>query len=179
MVLYEMVALERLGHRVEVFPLLKQSGAVRHAEAERFVANIREGGSTNIDGALKAGLAMIADDSRPNYLIFLTDGLPTAGETNELKIAENARSGNRSHVRVFSFGVGFDVNARLLDRLSGGNSGTSEYVRPDENLEAHVGAFYSKITRPAFEVALDVFQHAGLITKRHRYEDVVAAPPVA
>src|SRR5262245_35410543 len=34
-----------------------------------------------------------------------------------------------------------------------------------------------EITRPAFEVALDVFQHAGLITKRHRYEDVVAAPP--
>jgi len=34
-----------------------------------------------------------------------------------------------------------------------------------------------EITRPAFEVALDVFQHSGLITKRHRYEDVVAAPP--
>ena len=36
-----------------------------------------------------------------------------------------------------------------------------------------------EITRPAFETALDVFQHAGLITKRHRYEDVVAAPPPA
>ena len=34
-----------------------------------------------------------------------------------------------------------------------------------------------EITRPALEVALDVFQHAGLITKRHRDEDVVAPPP--
>src|SRR6185436_17337664 len=34
-----------------------------------------------------------------------------------------------------------------------------------------------EITRPAFEGTLDVFQHAGLITKRHRYEDVVAPPP--
>jgi NitT/TauT family transport system substrate-binding protein len=34
-----------------------------------------------------------------------------------------------------------------------------------------------EITRPAFEVALDVFQHAGLITKRHRYEDIIAPPP--
>ena len=34
-----------------------------------------------------------------------------------------------------------------------------------------------EITRPAFEVALDVFQHSGLITRRHRYEDVVAPPP--
>jgi NitT/TauT family transport system substrate-binding protein len=36
-----------------------------------------------------------------------------------------------------------------------------------------------EITRAAFEVALDVFQHSQLITKRHRYEDVVAPPPDA
>jgi NitT/TauT family transport system substrate-binding protein len=36
-----------------------------------------------------------------------------------------------------------------------------------------------EITRPAFEVALDVFQHSKLITKRHRYEDVIAPPPNA
>ena len=34
-----------------------------------------------------------------------------------------------------------------------------------------------EITRPAFEAALDVFLHSKLITKRHRYEDVVAPPP--
>jgi NitT/TauT family transport system substrate-binding protein len=34
-----------------------------------------------------------------------------------------------------------------------------------------------EITRPAFEATLDIFQHAGLITKRHRYEDVVVPPP--
>jgi NitT/TauT family transport system substrate-binding protein len=36
-----------------------------------------------------------------------------------------------------------------------------------------------EITRPAFEAALDVFQHARLITRRHAYEDVVAPPPAA
>ena len=49
---------------------------------------------------------------------------------------------------MFCFGVGYDVNARLLDRLSGGNSGTSEYVKPDEDIESHVGRFYSKMTSP-------------------------------
>lgn len=34
-----------------------------------------------------------------------------------------------------------------------------------------------EITRPAFEVTLDVFEYAGLITKRHKYEDVIAQPP--
>ncbi len=137
--------------RVEAFkPELQRYSSATRADAEKFVANIREGGSTNIDGALKATLAMISDDSRPNYVLFLTDGLPTASETNELRISENARGANKYHARVFSFGVGFDVNARLLDRLSGGNGGTSEYVRPDEDIETHVGAFYSKMTRPAF-----------------------------
>ena len=34
-----------------------------------------------------------------------------------------------------------------------------------------------EITRTAFEVTLDVFEYAGLISKRHKYEDVVAQPP--
>ena len=34
-----------------------------------------------------------------------------------------------------------------------------------------------EITRPAFEATLDIFQHAGKITRRHRYEDAIAPPP--
>jgi NitT/TauT family transport system substrate-binding protein len=34
-----------------------------------------------------------------------------------------------------------------------------------------------EITRPAFEATVDIFQHAGLITKRHAYEDIIAPPP--
>jgi NitT/TauT family transport system substrate-binding protein len=34
-----------------------------------------------------------------------------------------------------------------------------------------------EITRSAFAATLDIFEHAGLITKRHAYEDVVAPPP--
>jgi len=135
--------------RAESFkPELQRYGSGVRDEAERFVDNIREGGSTNIDSALKTALAMIHDTSRPSYVLFLTDGLPTAGETRELSIAENCRQANPRRARIFCFGVGYDVNARLLDRLSGGNSGTSEYVKPDEDIETHVGRFYSKMTSP-------------------------------
>ena len=135
--------------RVEAFkPELQRYSPTTRAEATRFITNIRPGGGTNIDEGLKAALAQIADDSRPNYVIFLTDGLPTNGETAELRIADNARAANKGHARIFAVGVGFDVNARLLDRLGGGSGGTSEYVRPDEDIEAHVGAFYAKMTRP-------------------------------
>ena len=135
--------------RVESFrPELERYTSRSREDAERFVDNIREGGSTNIDSALKAALGMVRDDSRASYVLFLTDGLPTAGETQELKIADNTRHANPRRARLFCFGVGFDVNARLLDRLSGGNSGTSEYVKPDEDIESHVGRFYAKMTSP-------------------------------
>ena len=135
--------------RVESFkPELQRYSSRSREEAERFVENIREGGSTNIDSALKTALGMLHDTSRPGYVLFMTDGLPTAGEVHEQRIAENCRKTNDRRARVFCFGVGYDVNARLLDRLSGGNSGTSEYVKPDEDIETHVGRFYSKMTSP-------------------------------
>lgn len=34
-----------------------------------------------------------------------------------------------------------------------------------------------EITRSAFAATVDIFTHAGLITKRHAYEDVIAPPP--
>ena len=136
--------------RVESFrPELQRFDSRTRADAANFVDNIREGGSTNIDEALKAAMAQVSDDSRPTYILFLTDGLPTAGAVAELEISKNCRAANKVRARVFSFGVGYDVNARLLDRLGSENGGTSEYVRPDENIEAHVAAFYGKMTRPA------------------------------
>ncbi len=135
---------------VETFrPELERYSSKSREEAVRFVDNIREGGGTNIDEALKSALGLIHEHSRPNYVIFLTDGLPTAGEVRELAIADHCRKDNTNKARIFSFGVGFDVNARLLDRLSAGNSGTSEYVKPDEDIESHVSRFYAKMSSPA------------------------------
>lgn len=135
--------------RVEMFkPELQRYSSGSRREAARFVENIRPGGSTNIDAALRSAMEQLKDDERPSYVLFLTDGLPTAGETREARIAERAKSANKVDARLFAFGVGHDVNARLLDRLSGGNGGASEYVKPDEDIEAKVGRFFAKLTSP-------------------------------
>ena len=80
--------------------------------------------------------------------MFLTDGLPTVGETNEAKIVAASKQASPGKARIISFGVGYDVNSRLLDRLTREHHGTSEYVRPDENLEVHVSRLYKKISAP-------------------------------
>lgn len=134
---------------VEAFkPELQKYDDETRKAALSFVDGLYAGGSTNIDGALTTALGMIKDESRPNYVLFMTDGLPTAGETNEAKIVANTKQNNKLRTRMINFGVGYDLNSRLLDRLSRENFGQSEFVRPDENIEAHVGRLYSKMSAP-------------------------------
>jgi len=134
---------------VESFqPELQRYDEKTRKSALGFVEGLHAAGSTNIDGALSAALGMVADNSLPTYVIFLTDGRPTAGETNEAKLAAKIRSANDYNARVISFGVGYDVNSRLLDRISHDNAGQSEFVRPDEDIEQHVSKLYSRISLP-------------------------------
>jgi Ca-activated chloride channel family protein len=116
--------------------------------ATGFADGINAGGGTNIDGALNAALAMLTDDKRPNYVLFLTDGMPTVGEQNELKIVQHAKEADKTHVRIFNLGIGYDVNSRLLDRLSRELNGQSVYVRPNENIETYVSTLAKSIGAP-------------------------------
>jgi Ca-activated chloride channel family protein len=156
--LFNIVAYDS---QVEAFrPELQRFDEETRKAALGFVEGIYAGGSTNIDGALRTALGQLQDSSRPNYVIFLTDGLPTAGETSEMKIVANAKESNRVHARVFTFGVGYDVNARLLEKLVRENFGQSEYLRPDEDIEERVGRLYNRIESPVLtgvhiEFALD------------------------
>jgi Ca-activated chloride channel family protein len=113
-----------------------------------FIEGLYAGGGTDINAALKTALGQLQDSKRPNYVIFLTDGLPTVGETNEMKIVDAAREANRVHARLFAFGVGYDVNSRLLDRLVRENFGLSQYVRPEEDVEDSVSRLYRRIESP-------------------------------
>jgi Ca-activated chloride channel homolog len=116
--------------------------------ATGFADAINAGGGTNIDAALKAALAMLADDKRPSYVLFLTDGMPTVGEQNEVKIVADARAADKVHARIFNLGIGYDVNGRLLDRLSRDLNGQSVYVRPNENIETYVSTLAKTIGSP-------------------------------
>lgn len=104
-------------------------------------------GSTDINAALLEAAA-VADRERPSYLIFITDGLPTAGETDSEKILDNFNQSAPASLRLFSFGVGYDVDTYLLDSLSKQHHGLSTYVRPGEPLDEILSAFYASISTP-------------------------------
>ncbi len=158
---------------VEAFrPELQKYDDTTRRAALGFVEGLYAGGSTNIDGALRAALNQLQDSSRPNYVVFLTDGLPTAGETNEMKIVEKAKEANRVRARIFAFGVGFDLNSRLLDKLVRDNHGQSEFVRPNEDIEDRVSRLYRRIEAPVMtdvKIAFSMDEHrpeAGSLVSR-------------
>jgi Ca-activated chloride channel family protein len=134
---------------VESFrPELQRFDEQTRRAALGFVEGIYAGGSTNIQGALRTALGQLQDPQRPTYIVFLTDGIPTVGETNEQRIIAAAVKENKVHARIFVFGVGYDVNARFLDKLARECYGQSEYVRPNEDIEARVAALYKHIQSP-------------------------------
>ena len=133
-----------------------------------FVEGIYAGGSTNIDGALKAAFAP-AQGHRAGrqFVLFLTDGLPTVGEQNEAKIVANSKQYNKVHARMFAFGVGYDLNSRLLDKLARENFGQSEFVRPNEDIEDRVSALYKRISAPVLTDVIDqVRRGRGQVARR-------------
>ncbi|HSB55878.1 MAG TPA: VIT domain-containing protein [Gemmatimonadales bacterium] len=118
------------------------------ADAREFVDALAADGGTNISGALDAVLGSSVSDERLQLVIFLTDGVPSVGEQNPDRIASQA-AGRIGRARVFTVGVGHDVNTYLLDRLAKEGRGAAEYVAPEANVEVAVGNLVAKLRRPA------------------------------
>ena len=60
-------------------------------------------------------------------------------------------------LRLFTFGVGYDVNTALLDKLAAENGGVADYVEPKEDLEVKVSNFFSKVNYPVLtDLKLDM-----------------------
>jgi Ca-activated chloride channel family protein len=129
-------------------PGLVAATAENIAAARRFTENLTANGGTNIEGALNAVLDRAPAEERLPIIIFLTDGIPSVGEQAPDRIAEaaGARIGRN---RIFTVGVGHDVNTYLLDRLAKEGRGSAEYVAPDADVEVAVGSLASKIQHPA------------------------------
>ncbi|HKR02667.1 MAG TPA: VIT and VWA domain-containing protein [Pyrinomonadaceae bacterium] len=136
---------------------LIQADAAGRARGEAFVNKLRATGGTNINDAVRAALRQFGTSDRPRMLVFMTDGLPTVGETNISRIIENVRGSRVQGVRLFTFGVGYDVNTALLDKLAADNGGVADYVEPKENLEVKVSNFFTKINYPVLtDLALNM-----------------------
>ena len=148
---------EILRFSTEVEPLFDKLVAANkpnRGRAEDFINGLKPMGATAIDDALHKALELrdqkadTGPAARPFVIIFLTDGRPTIGVTDEAEIIGNVQKHGEGRTRIFCFGIGTDANTHLLDRIAEDTRAFSQYVLPEEDLEVKVSSFFSKIKDP-------------------------------
>jgi Ca-activated chloride channel family protein len=180
-------ALLTFSSEVQQFNASFVQGNEEKHKALDFVRRLDARGGTNIDEALKQALSFQGDGQRPLSIVFLTDGVPTVGATDIKTILGNVKnreeggddvasrnqvetpgdvkthSRSSSHrnrpvpARIFTFGIGYDVNTYLLDKIADQSHAAADYIAPQENIEEKISAFFDKINRPVLSnLSLDV-----------------------
>lgn len=105
-------------------------------------------GGTNIDEALQTALKMKKRTGKPYMIIFLTDGRPTIGETDENRLVKRIKDYNQEGTRIFTFGIGNDINTHLLDKITRLTRAYRTYITPKEDIEVKVSNFYGNVQSP-------------------------------
>ena len=86
-------------------------------------------GLTNLFGAFERSVQELVNKSRPNTykaIVLLTDGRPTVGESRLSAFTDLAEIVANNDGRVFTIGLGDDVNATLLQAMA--DAGKGEYL---------------------------------------------------
>ena len=136
-------------------------------EARSYIRRIHDGGGTNIHDAMIEALRPQPTAKTLPLVLFLTDGLPTVSERSEAGIRNAVKNANKFNRRIFSFGVGFDVNAPLLNAMATEARGASTFVLPKEDVESKVSQVFRRLSGPVLsDPKLTMFDPKGEITTR-------------
>lgn len=127
-------------------PVAKNAESIR--QVRDYISALRAVGGTNLHDALLEALRPAPCEGCLPLVLFLTDGLPTVGQTREVDIREHAERANTHNRRIFSFGVGYDVNAPLLTALATASRGAPTFVLPSEDVEVKVGQVFRRLAGP-------------------------------
>jgi Ca-activated chloride channel homolog len=129
-------------------PVKKDKQAMEKARG--YLKDIQANGGTNIHDALIEALRSTPAEGVLPVVLFLTDGLPTVGKTSEKEIRDAAEKANVHQRRIFSFGVGLDVNSPLLARIADVTRGSPTFVLPQEDVEVKVSQVFRRLSGPIF-----------------------------
>lgn len=143
---FNLVVYNEAVERFADAPVAVTRDSVR--QAREWLNALRISGGTNIHGALEAAVQQPATAGALPLVLFLTDGLPTIGETSEKRIRESIAQANRHARRIFTFGVGVDVNTPLLSRLADDSRATASFVLPGQDVELEVARVFRRLAGP-------------------------------
>ncbi|XP_074492256.1 inter-alpha-trypsin inhibitor heavy chain H3-like isoform X6 [Sebastes fasciatus] len=130
---------------------LVQANEENLESAKKFARDIKDQGSTDINGAVLEGARMLNAHPREgsaSILILLTDGDPTSGVTNLEQIQSNVRGAIAGKFPLYCLGFGFDVNFEFLEKMSLQNNGVARRIYEDSDADLQLKGFYEEVATP-------------------------------
>ncbi|TMC12872.1 MAG: VWA domain-containing protein [Chloroflexi bacterium] len=115
------------------------------------VGRIAAGGSTFLEGGLRAGLEQFGEATLAHYgckLVLLSDGRANVGEQRPAVLAEVAAAAAHRGITTSTLGVGFDYHIALMSSLAEAGNGDFSHIGSLESLD--------EILREEFTAAAEV-----------------------
>ncbi|HXG91710.1 MAG TPA: VIT domain-containing protein [Blastocatellia bacterium] len=140
---FNIVAFESNAH-----PMSRGLVPVTRASIERalsFIDKLKADGGTNINDALVSAMKMFAGGEHPHIIVFVTDG---QGNDPPDQTLVKVREVNNVRARLFTFGVGADVNQVFLEQLAAQNKGAFSNIADQSQLNLMLSTFFSKVSQP-------------------------------
>jgi len=132
-------------------------------KAVEYINQLRSIGGTNVEEALQMALTEKPNEGRPHFIVFITDGKPTIGETNQELLLAKIKTNNTENIRIFTFGIGDDINTHLLDKITEETNAYRSYIAPNEDIEIAISNFYTKVNSPVLtNVKVTISSSAGV-----------------
>ncbi|HVO74012.1 MAG TPA: VIT domain-containing protein, partial [Ignavibacteriaceae bacterium] len=140
-----------------LFNNLERPDDLNIKKAAKFIEDMRAAGGTNIEQALEMAVKEKGRAGKAHLIVFITDGKPTIGETNDEALIKTVEEANREGKRIFTFGIGTEINTHLLDKITELTRAARAYISPDEDIELKISSFYDKVQSPVLtDLSLDV-----------------------
>ena len=131
-----------------LFNKIENTDGTNINKAEKFIDDLKPVGGTNIEEALKLALLENGKSGRTHLIVFITDGKPTIGETNEDLLLKKLKNSNTKNKRIFTFGIGNEINTHLLDKITELTKAYRTYIGEKEDIEVKISSFYDKVQSP-------------------------------
>jgi Ca-activated chloride channel family protein len=139
-----------------LFGELKNADEAAHAAATEFLRTQQARGGTVLQPALQTAYKYRNADRQLNVVV-LSDGITEPTEHRQLlELIASRPAGSR----VFTIGVGNEVNKPLLEQLARESGGLAAFLSPGDDFQRQAESFRRKLTRPAM-AKFDV-QFAGV-----------------
>ncbi len=104
-------------------------------------------------------------DGLPRVMLFLTDGLPTVGIEDPMRILDDVAGANVKDSAIYSVAIGRDADAHFLGALSEQNRGSSVEVLNSSELQTQLEDLFFRVNNPLL-IRPDVSLQGGAVHDR-------------